>query len=56
MQLLMEISNFKVQKQDGSTSMRMNTSAINPLQPGVAFLYLLKTSENLKVFWCFQGV
>ena len=27
----------------------------NPLQPGVAFLYPLKTSENLKVFWCFQG-
>ena len=25
------------------------------LQPGVFFLYLLKTSENLKVF-CFQGV
>ena len=28
----------------------------NPLQPGVAFLYSLKTSENLKAFWCFQGV
>ena len=28
----------------------------NPLQPGVAFLYPLKTSENLKVFRCFQGV
>ena len=27
----------------------------NPLQPGVAFLHPLKTSENLKVFWCFQG-
>ena len=24
--------------------------AINPLQPGVAYLYPLKTSENLKVF------
>ena len=31
-------------------------SEFNPLQPGVAFLYPLKTSENLKVFWCFQGV
>ena len=30
-------------------------SSINPLQPGVAFLYPLKTSENLKVCWCFQG-
>ena len=29
---------------------------INPLQPSVAFLYPLKTSENLRVFWCFQGV
>ena len=28
----------------------------NPLQPGVAFLYSLKTSENLKAFGCFQGV
>ena len=27
----------------------------NSLQPGVAFQYPLKTSENLKVFWCFQG-
>ena len=27
-----------------------------PLQPGVAFLYALKTSENLQVFWCFQKV
>ena len=31
-------------------------NSVNPLQPGVAFLYPLKTSENLKVFWCFQGV
>ena len=28
---------------------------INLLQSGFAYLYLLKTSENLKVFWCFQG-
>ena len=27
-----------------------NFSGINPLQPGVAFLYPLKTSENLWVF------
>ena len=27
----------------------------NPLQPSVAFLYPLKTSENLNVFWCFRG-
>ena len=28
----------------------------NLLQPGVAFLYSLKKWENLKIFWCFQGV
>ena len=27
-----------------------------PFVPNVLFLYPLKTSENLKVFWCFQGV
>ena len=32
------------------------TLAFNPLQPSVAFLYPLKTSEDLKVFWCFQRV
>ena len=29
---------------------------INPFVPSAPFLYLLKTSENLTVFWCFQGV
>ena len=28
----------------------------NPLQPGVAYLYPLKTSENLKVFLCFRVI
>ena len=28
----------------------------NTLQPGVAYLHPLERSENLKVFWCFQGV
>ena len=30
--------------------------SINPFVPNVPFLYLLKTSENLTVFGCFQGV
>ena len=30
------------------------TCCCNPLQPSVAYLYPLKTSENLKVFWCFS--
>ena len=29
---------------------------INPFVPNPSFLYLLKTSENQKVLWCFQGV
>ena len=29
---------------------------INPFLPNAHFLYPLKTSENLMVFWCFQGV
>ena len=28
----------------------------NPFVPSVLFLYLLKTSENFKVFWVFWGV
>ena len=28
---------------------------INPFVSNALFLYLLKTSENRKVFWCFQG-
>ena len=29
---------------------------INPFVPNAPFLYPLKTSENLTVFWCFQEV
>ena len=28
----------------------------NPFVPNASYLYPLKTSENIKVFWCFQGV
>ena len=28
---------------------------INPSVPNAPFIYPLKTSENLTVFWCFQG-
>ena len=33
-----------------------NEICINPFVPNAPFLYPLKTSENLSVFWCFQGV
>ena len=29
---------------------------LNPFVPNAHFLYPLKASENLMVFWCFQGV
>ena len=29
---------------------------LNPFVPNAPFLYLLKTLENRKVFWCFRGV
>ena len=29
---------------------------INPFVPNALFLYPLKTSENCKIFWYFQGV
>ena len=31
------------------------TKFLNPLVPNAAFLYPLKISETLTVFWCFQG-
>ena len=33
-----------------------NTSDFNPFVPNAPFFYPLKTSENRKVFWYFQGV
>ena len=32
------------------------TYFLNPVQPAVAYLYHPKTSENPKIFWCYQGV
>ena len=29
---------------------------LNPFFPNAPFFYPLKTSENLTIFWCFQGV
>ena len=33
-----------------------NTVHLTNILPNAPFLYHLKTSENRKVFWCFQGV
>ena len=32
------------------------SSSLNQVLPNAPFLYTLKTSENLTVFWCFQGI
>ena len=32
------------------------TASFNPFIPNAPFLYPLKTSENITVFWCFQAV
>ena len=29
---------------------------LNPFVPNTVFLYRLKTLQNRKIFWCFQGV
>ena len=39
-----------------SMSLWLSSFFFNPFVPKVPFLYPLKTSENRKVFWCFQGV
>ena len=35
---------------------QMLNSVLTHLVSNAPFLYSLKTSENCKVFWCFQGV
>ena len=35
--------------------MQYELTKINLLRPDVAYLYPLKTSENVKVFLCFRG-
>ena len=35
---------------------RAEKTAFNPFVPNAPFLYPLKTTENRKVFWYFQGV
>ena len=34
----------------------LGLSHLKQFVPNVSFLYILKTSQNRKVFWCFQGV
>ena len=38
------------------TNTKYPWSKVNPFFPNALFLYPLKISENLTVFWCFQGV
>ena len=50
LQLVVFISDFKHLLSD------WNPDNFNPLAPNLPFLYPLKISEILTVFWCFQGV
>ena len=43
---------WKRQKTDG----KMALCCFNPFLPKTPFLYPLETSEDRKIFWCFQGV
>ena len=43
---------WKCQKTDG----KMALCCFNAFVPKTPFLYPLETSENRKIFWCFQGV
>ena len=51
---------FKAKKlkhhQWGKNQQEITKRYFNPFAPNVPFLYPLKTSENLTVFWYFQGV
>ena len=38
------------------SEIRLWELSINPFISNATFLYPMKTSENLTVFWCFQGV
>ena len=40
----------------GKDMLFYETFLLNPFVPNAPFVYPLKTSENSKVFWCFQGV
>ena len=50
LQLVVFISDFKHLLSD------WNPDNFNPLAPNLPFLYPLKISEIITVFWCFQGV
>ena len=39
-----------------SGTLHNSTPLLNPFVPNAPLLYPLKTSKNLTVFWCFEGV
>ena len=51
----MLLERFTRQWASDFTSFR-NSSPFNLFVPNAPLIYPLKTSENRKVFWCFQGV
>ena len=47
---------FKIENQISDVVLLLRLVTFNPFVPNAYFLYSLKTSENLTVFWGFQGV
>ena len=56
MALVAKFSILDVFSGPGYASVTSETSLFNPFVPSASFLYPQKTSGNLTVFWCFQGV
>ena len=54
--LFLQISRNNTQALDWNWCFSFWMEKFNQLQSGVVYIYPLKTSENLKVSWCFQGV
>ena len=47
---------FAITQSDTRNRVTAVSISFNPVVSNTLFLYPLKTSENRKVFWCFQGI
>ena len=47
---------IKLKERENKNSSSRILPLMNPFVPNVPFFYLLKSLENLAVFWCFQWV
>ena len=47
---------FRIVRSLANNTLSLPSLLFNPFVPNAPILYPLKNSENLTVFWCFQGV